>query len=85
VPFRTLLDNAGRNTEYGLWHIREAKDWKGYDLRADQIKLVDLRRAGVVDPTLVIKEVVANGASVAADLIKTTVLMPFSNREAKRG
>jgi chaperonin GroEL len=85
VPLRTLLDNAGRNTEYGLWHVREAKDWQGYDLRDETVRLVNLKKAGVVDPTLVIKEVVSNAASVAADLIKTTVLMPFSNREAKRG
>lgn len=85
IPFKTLLDNAGHNTEKGLWHVQEAKEWQGYDLRSDDIKLVDLKKAGVVDPTLVIKEVVNNAASVAAELIKTTVLMPFSNREAKRG
>jgi chaperonin GroEL len=85
TPFKTLLDNAGRNTEEGLWHVREAKEWQGYDLRSDKNKLVDLRKAGVIDPTLVIKEIVSNGASVAGELIKSTVLMPFSNRESKRG
>lgn len=84
-PFRALLENAGRNVEKGLWHVQEAKDWHGYDLRADDEKLADLKKAGVVDPTLVIKEIVENACSVAADLIKTTVLMPFDNREAKRG
>lgn len=85
TPLRTLLENAGRNTEKGLWRVQEAKDWQGYDLRAGEEKLVDLQKAGVVDPTLVIKEVISNGASVAAELIKTTVLLPFDNREAKRG
>lgn len=84
-PFRALLQNAGRNVERGLWHVQEAKPWHGYDLRQDEEKLVNLQEAGVVDPTLVIKEVISNAASVAAELIKTTVLLPFDNREAKRG
>lgn len=84
-PFRALLENAGRNPDRGLWQILEAKDWQGFDLRTDSEKLIDLRKAGVVDPSLVIKEVVGNAASVAAELIKTTVLMPFDNRESKRG
>lgn len=83
--FRALMENAGRNAEKALWHVQEAKEWMGYDLRNSDEKLVDLKKAGVVDPTMVIKEVISNGCSVAADLIKTTVLLPFDNREAKRG
>lgn len=91
-PLRALLDNAGRNVEWGVHEVRTMKpDWYGYDLRSDvkgdgkDEKLVNLKTAGVIDPTLVIKEVVSNGFSVAAELIKTTVLMPFDNRESKRG
>lgn len=84
-PFKALLENAGQNAEQGLWKVQEAKPWYGYDLRQEKHKLVNLKTAGVVDPTLVLKEVVSNGCSVAAELIKTTVLLPFANREAKRG
>lgn len=84
-PFRTLLENAGRNVEWGLHEVKEAKDWHGYDLRSDNEKLVNLKTKGVVDPTMVVKEIVSNACSVAAELIKTTVLLPFDNREAKRG
>jgi chaperonin GroEL len=84
-PLLTLLANAGRNSDRGLWHIQEAKPWHGYDLRSDDEKLVDLQKAGVVDPTLVVKEIVHNAAAAAAILIRSTVLMPFDNREAKRG
>lgn len=84
-PFRTLLENAGRNVEWGIHEIQAAKEWFGYDLRADNEKLINLKTAGVVDPTLVIKEIVNNACSVASQLIKTTVLLPFDNREAKRG
>jgi chaperonin GroEL len=84
-PLLALLSNAGRNADRGLWHVQQAKEWQGYDLRSDDDKLVNLEKTGVVDPTLVIKEVILNGASAAANLIKTTVLLPFDNRESKRG
>jgi chaperonin GroEL len=84
-PLQILLANAGLNSDRGLWQVQEAKDWMGFDLRDDKMKLVNLKKAGVVDPTMVIKEVVNNGFSVAAELIKMTVLLPFDNREAKRG
>lgn len=83
-PFRALMQNAGRNEEKALWHVQEAKPWQGYDLRDAEEKLVDLHKAGVVDPTLVLKEVISNGCSVAAELIKTGALLPLANREAKR-
>jgi chaperonin GroEL len=84
-PLKALLGNAGRNADRGLWHVQESEPWQGYDLRSDSEELVDLKKAGVVDPTLVIKEIVLNATSAAAELIKTTTLMPFDNREAKRG
>lgn len=85
LPIKALLENAGRNPETGLGEVKKAKAWYGYDLRDSEEKLVELKKAGVVDPTMVIKEVINNGCSVAAELIKTTVLLPFDNREAKRG
>lgn len=85
LPIRALMDNAGRNAEAALSKVKEAKLWHGYDLRNPDEELVELQAAGVVDPTLVIKEVINNACSVAAELIKTTVLLPFDNREAKRG
>jgi chaperonin GroEL len=84
-PLIALLENAGRNAPKGLGVVQDAKPWHGYDLRNLEEELVDLKKAGVVDPTMVIKEVINNGCSVAAELIKTMVLLPFDNREAKRG
>lgn len=90
-PFTALMENAGYNPDYCLWNVRKAKEWQGYDLRNTELNdddnptLVNLKTAGVVDPTLVLKEAIGNACSVAAQLIKMTVLMPFDNREAKRG
>lgn len=84
-PFRVLMESAGHNAEKALWKVQDAKLWHGYDLRNEELKLEDLLKAGVVDPALVIKEVVKNATSVAAELIKTTIALPFADRENKRG
>jgi chaperonin GroEL len=84
-PFMVLMDSAGHNAEQALWKIKANGLWKGYDLRKDTLKLEDLLEAGVIDPALVIKEVVKNATSVAAELIKTTIALPFSDRDNKRG
>lgn len=84
-PFKVLMDNAGRNPEQLIGKLLETDLWQGYDLRKENIKLENLLKAGVVDPALVIKEVVKNATSVAAELIKTTVALPLSDRENKRG
>lgn len=84
-PFKVLMDSAGYNSEQALWKVQAAKLWHGYDLRNDELKLENLLTAGVVDPALVIKEVVRNATSVAAELIKTTIALPLADRENKRG
>lgn len=84
-PFMTLMENAGYNADRALWKVQSAKDWHGYDLRKGKLKLEDLLSGGVIDPALVIKEVVRNATSVAAELIKTTVALPLADRENKRG
>ncbi len=84
-PFRVLMESAGHNAEQALWKVQESELWKGFDLRNEELELEDLLKVGVVDPALVIKEVVKNATSVAAELIKTTIALPFSDRENKRG
>lgn len=84
-PFEVLMHSAGHNSERALWKVQAAKLWYGYDLRKDKLKLVNLLDSGVVDPALVIKEVVKNATSVAAELIKTTIALPLADRENKRG
>lgn len=84
-PFMTLMENAGYNADRALWKVQGAKDWHGYDLRKNKLKLENLLDAGVIDPALVIKEVVRNATSVVAEMIKTSVALPLADRENKRG
>lgn len=77
--FIELASNAGEKAEYRLGKILEKEIGYGYDLKHLTDEPIDLREAGILDPTLVIKEVVRNAASVAGRLITTTVVIVFSD------
>ena len=83
-PFKVLCKNAGLNSERLLGQIETTSDWKGFNLRNMTERPVDLLRAGVVDPTLVIEEVVKNSASVVSSLITTTASITYEDREVKQ-
>jgi chaperonin GroEL len=63
-PFRILLANAGLNADEWLPLVRKAKAGQGVDVN-NPAKLVDLKAAGVVDPTRVTKEALQNATSIA--------------------
>ena len=82
-PFKTLVDNAGQNPQAYIAKLLETDDiWLGYNLRDDK-GIQNLIKAGVVDPTDVIREVVTNSASVVSKLITTTVGVTYVDREQK--
>lgn len=78
-PFLELVRNAGQKSEYRLGKILEKPIEYGYDLKNISDEPIDLRKAGILDPALVVKEVVRNAASVASKLIECTVLIVFSD------
>jgi len=63
-PFRILLENAGLNPDEWLPQVRKAKPGFGVNV-ANPDKLVDMKAAGVVDPTRVTKEAIQNAISIA--------------------
>lgn len=63
-PFRILLSNAGLNADEWLPQIKAAKTGQGVNVN-NATKLVDLKTAGVVDPTRVTKEAIQNAVSIA--------------------
>ena len=84
--FVQLVDNAGFNTEKALFTALEGEDvWRGFDLRGKDFNYtpVDLLKVGVIDPALVIKEVVQNASSVVSKLITTSATITFADREMK--
>lgn len=63
-PFRILLSNSGLNPDEWLPQVRAGKVGQGVNVN-DPSKLVDLKSAGVVDPTRVTKEALQNAVSIA--------------------
>jgi chaperonin GroEL len=63
-PFRILLSNSGLNADEWLPQVKKAKAGQGVNVN-DPTKLVDLKSAGVVDPTRVTKEALQNAVSIA--------------------
>ncbi len=63
-PFRILLENAGINPDEWLPQVRKAKSGYGVNVE-NPTKLVDLKAAGIVDPTRVTKEAIQNAVSIA--------------------
>jgi len=77
-PFRQLVANAGEDGSVLLAQVRrkqeEAKspNW-GYEVMSGQI--VDLPKAGIIDPVKVVRSAVENGASIAAMILTTEALI----------
>ncbi len=63
-PFRTLMENSGLNPDEWLPLIKKSKAGQGVNVN-DPSKLVDLKSAGIVDPTRVTKEAIQNAVSIA--------------------
>lgn len=63
-PFRILMTNSGLNADEWLPQVKKAKAGQGVNVNHPS-ELVDLKAAGVVDPTRVTKEALQNAVSIA--------------------
>lgn len=75
-----FLNASPDNAEVMLREALGAESGFGYNLRGDDT-IVDVVKAGVIDPTLVIQEVVRNATSVAAENLKVGGTSLFENQE----
>ena len=66
MPFKQLAANAGLNAEALLAQVQEAKPGYGVDVANYQGKLIDLKKAGVVDPAMVTYQAIQNAVSIAS-------------------
>ena len=78
-PFLELMSNAGENGELKLGKMLESPVGYGYDLKNPTDEPIDLRKAGILDPTMVIKEVVRNAASIASSLITVNSTITYTD------
>ena len=65
-PFLQITANAGLNSEALLAQVEAAKPGQGINVMTPDKGLVDLKKAGVIDPARVTKEAVQNAVSIAS-------------------
>ncbi|MBC8064154.1 MAG: chaperonin GroEL, partial [Chlorobia bacterium] len=81
-PLRTIAANAGLEGSVIVDKIRNAKDGQG--LNAVTGEIVDMVKAGIVDPAKVTRSTVQNAASIAG-LVLTTECLVVEKPEPKKG
>ena len=73
-PLKQIAENAGHHGEVVLQHVKEGKGNFGFDA-AGEGEYVDMVKAGIIDPTKVVRFALQNAASVAALLLTTDALV----------
>lgn len=65
-PFLQITANAGLKSEALLAQVEASKPGMGVDVNNPDLGLIDVKKAGVIDPTRVTKEAVQNAVSIAS-------------------
>jgi chaperonin GroEL len=73
APCRQIAHNAGLSA--GVWVANVERETGGYGLDAASGEMVDLVKAGIIDPAKVTRAALQNAASVAALVLTTDVLV----------
>jgi chaperonin GroEL len=73
-PFRQIAENAGEEGAIVLGKVRESKDPNfGYNAQTGEFE--DLVKAGVLDPTKVVRTALQNAGSIAGLMLTTEALV----------
>ncbi len=80
-PLRQIVLNSGLEGSIVVQKVREGKDDFGYNARTDEY--VNLKKAGVIDPTKVTRIALENAASIASMLLTTEVVI--TDKPAEKG
>ncbi len=75
APFVHIMENAGLNSQALLAEVEKAKPGQGINVMEPEKGLVDLKKAGVIDPAKVTKEAVQSATSIAATAITMGALI----------
>ena len=83
-PLRQIVENAGVDGAVVAGKLLESSDMnRGFD--AQEEKYVDMFKAGIVDPTKVVRAALQDAASVAGLLITTEVMVADAEDDAAGG
>lgn len=75
TPFLHIVKNAGLNSEALLAEVEKSKPGQGINVMTPEKGIIDLKKAGVIDPARVTKEAVQNAISIAATAITMGALI----------
>lgn len=82
APFKTIVENAGLPVDLITKEVFDKDDYKvGYDART--LKVVDLLKAGIIDPTKVVKGTVYAASSIASVVLTSNVIITVDPVEEK--
>jgi chaperonin GroEL len=81
-PLRRIAENAGVEGSIVIEKVKNLKGNNGFNAQTEEYE--DLMKAGVIDPTKVVRAALQNAASVAA-LLLTTEAMVAEKPEKKKG
>jgi chaperonin GroEL len=82
-PIRQLAQNAGLEGSVVVDSIRRGT--KGHGLNVDTGELVDLVKAGIIDPTMVTRSALQNAASIAKNILTTEAIVAEAPEKAGAG
>jgi chaperonin GroEL len=74
APVRQIAENAGMDGAIVIGKLTESKD-KNFGFNAQEMTYVDMIKAGIIDPTKVVRIALQNAASVASLIITTEALI----------
>jgi chaperonin GroEL len=72
-PIRWIAINAGKDGSVIVDAVKKSPDGVGYDAEADEFG--DMAKAGIIDPTKVVRSALENAASIAAMVLVTESLV----------
>ena len=85
-PLRQLAENAGLEGSVVVNEVRNAKSGQG--LNVDSGEIVDMVKAGIIDPAMVTRSALQNAASIAKNILTTEAVVaeaPEKNAPAPMG
>jgi chaperonin GroEL len=81
APLRTIATNAGSEPAVVIEKVRNGKDAFGYNAATDEYE--DLIKAGIIDPTKVVRSALQNAASVAGLMLTTEAIIADKPKDEK--
>ena len=81
-PLRQIAINAGKEGSIVVGKVKDMKGADGYNAETDTYE--DLIKAGVIDPTKVVRFALQNAASVASLLLTTDVMVAEKPKKSKK-